>query len=222
MRHFRLTIVFLFAIAATSCKKQTENKTNFLGLTYFPVKVGKQAVYRVDSIVYDGFSGQIDTSSYLLMERMDTMIKDLENRDTYVIGRYVKQASDTAWKLTGYHRANRSNTTAERLESNVRYVKMSFPVKEGRQWEGNAYNTDVPQTYKYVSANVPRNFGLLRLDSTATVLQIDDVIEGLYKNYAEETFAAGIGLVSKRIETFDYQQAFSSGFKLTYTLVSHN
>ena len=215
-------IAFALLAVAAACKKKVESVAPYTGYEYFPVRLGQQLVYRIDSITYDGFTGRTDSVSYELMERIDTLIQDLESRPTYVVGRYVRPLRTTPWKLTGYYRANRFATTAERLESNVRYVKLAFPVVANRSWQGNQFNTDVPREFRYTAVHQPRSFGRLAFDSTASVLQIDETLEGFFKNYAAEVYATGVGMVSKTEEVLDYQGDHPAGYKLTYTLTSHN
>ena len=56
------------------------------------------------------------------------------------VKRYYRPAANMPWILGDVWTQKRTTNTAERVEENVRFIKMEFPVKDGGTWQGNAYN----------------------------------------------------------------------------------
>ncbi len=213
--------LILFSITAGffSCKKDAAPKL-FLGYDYFPNTVGKYIIYDVDSIVCSSLDYKVDTFSYQLKELVQSIFMDNSNRPTMRIERYIRNFHkdsckyDALWTLKNIWTANRTVTDAEKVESNVRYVKLTFPVKANATWNGNADNTLGEWDYNYTIVNQPQAVidtaypvaGTLcppavatsQFDSVLTVLQVD-CTSVISKKYYLEKYAANIGLIYKEV-----------------------
>ena len=187
------------------CKKE-KNTTIAIddGYNYFSFDVGKYVIYDVDSIVHNDFTQQVDTFKYQLKELNESIFLDNSGRNTMRKERYKRNYNDTVaydlmpWILISASQANKTNTTVEETENNVRYVKLNFPVKKDKSWNGNVYNTLGEQNYSYTDIHVSRTIGTIAFDSTLLVTQIntENLIE---KKYHIEIYATNIGLVDKEI-----------------------
>ena len=94
---------------------------------------------------------------------------------------------------------NRTATTAEKVEENVRYIKLAFPVKENQTWNGNAQNTADEIDYSYEFIDRPRTYGTVSFDSALQVTQVDDkLINKIAHQYQIEQYARNAGLVYKQ------------------------
>ncbi|MGD1844835.1 MAG: hypothetical protein ACFB10_05520 [Salibacteraceae bacterium] len=129
----------LLVFGAIACKDKSGEPED-LGYDYFPVETGHWVEYKVDSIVYDPFNQSIDTFQFFLREEIAGEFQDLEGRSTLRIERFKRENDTLAWRLIDVWTANRTSTTAERVEENERIVKLSFPVRLNQQWNGNAFN----------------------------------------------------------------------------------
>ena len=164
---------FLSAISLYSCKKDkpTETTQDF-GYNYFPDEVGNYIIYTVDSIHYDD-AGNFphDTTRYLLMEKNESIFYDNTNRPTVRMERYKKYYNDSIpydamqWVLTDVWTANKTTTTLEKKEENIIFLKLIFPVKLGKIWNGNSYNSLSPQDYEIISADQPDIMNSISFDS---------------------------------------------------------
>lgn len=195
-------LLFLF-VGVFSCKKDKEIPPD-MGYAYFPDYVGKCIVYDVDSFYHNDFTKHIDTFKYQLKEKYQSAFLDNQNRRTMRVERYVKHYnpkipySSLPWILKNVYIANRTSTTAETVEENVRYIKLTFPIKELQSWNGNAQNTFTPINYDYAFFNVPRTIGKIRFDSVLQVNQYDESNLVMKKLYIEK-YARHIGLVYKQV-----------------------
>ncbi len=205
------TLLSVFFILATglllnSCKKDKPPVINF-DYGYFPNTVGKYVIYDVDSIYCSSFDYKIDTVRYQLMEVMQSLFPDNLGRPTQRIERYVKMYSDSIpyssmpWTLRNVWMANLTATDAERVENNVRYVKLIFPVVQNNSWNGNAFNTLGSCSYSYTSidqrttiADPPYTSSIF--DSVLTVTQINSQTL-ISDTFCLEQYAKNVGLVYK-------------------------
>ena len=180
-----------------SCQKDVVPPVD-LGYGYFPTNVGHFIIYDVVSIEHDNPIDKHDTSLFQIMEVVESTFLDNENRETQRIERYIRNNSTLPWVIKDIWFSNLTVTTAEKVEENERFVKLTFPVSLGKTWNGNALNSMDVWDYEYTEVDAPYANNDLSFDSTATVLQIDE--ENLVeKNYAIEIFAKNIGMIHKEL-----------------------
>ncbi len=230
-------IIFLSAVLVTvvlvACKRDKAPYINF-GYTYYPNTVGKYIIYDVESIYSSSFDYKIDTVKYQLKELVQSLFPDNSGRPTQRIERYVKSYDSATWVLRNVCTANVTSTDAEKVENNVRYIKLVFPVALNKFWNGNAYNTLGTWNYSYTAVDQPMSINNQFFDSVLTVVQLGDsnvISDSLYI----ERYARNIGLVYKSVTavTNDCTSLGTTGsllgrqyttgiFKYSLTINSHN
>lgn len=206
-------ILFLSIMASGifSCKK--DGKVPDMGYNYFPDKPGRYVVYDVDSFFYDDFTGNIDTAKFQLKEKVESIFMDNQNRPAMRLERYVKYYNDSIpyslmnWTLRHVWMANKTSTTAEKVEENERYIKLAFPVKETQRWDGNAQNSLGEEEYQYYFYDQARIIGPMLFDSVLQVTQ-DDYTDFINKRYYIEKYARNVGLVYKQVIDIESQPPF--------------
>ena len=190
----------------SSCKKDTPATAIDLGYAYFPDQAGKYVIYDVDSIVYDDFQHDTDIYKFLIKEKTESIYTDNSGRPTLRIERYKKtydpnkSYDSIPWKLKDVWCANLTGSSAEKVEENIRYVKLIFPIEKNKTWNGNSFNILSEWEYKYTDINMPKAYGVLNFDSTLLVMQknYQDLIQ---KHYYTEVYAKNVGMIYK--EVFD-------------------
>ncbi|HQU99914.1 MAG: hypothetical protein JNK61_06855 [Bacteroidia bacterium] len=202
MRSFNKLLLCLATIAAffnfQGCTKSNIPAIDF-GYNYFPVNINHYIIYDVDSVNKDAFTGLVTHSSYQIKEVIAGVYNDNEGRPTLRIERFRKDTSTYIdWTIFQVWTANLTTTTAQRFEDNKRYVKLTFPVKENRVWNGNSMNTEDAEDYTYQNVNQPEYFNQLVFDSVLTVLQADDLSNIISPKYKLEKYASGVGLVYRK------------------------
>ncbi|MBK6835459.1 MAG: hypothetical protein IPG89_14780 [Bacteroidetes bacterium] len=206
-------VLFIFCLLVFfSCKKDRElEESPDLGYDYFPVTMGKYIVYDVDSTVYYALPNEIAiTTNYRIKEVIDSVFKDNQNRDTYRITRYKKDYSPTVsyddmdWVIKDVWMANKTSTTAEVVEEDTRYIKLTFPTIKNSKWNGNAQNTIGDWQYKYTEVDKAISINGLNFDKTLTIQQKVDTPAIYYKFY-QEKYAKGIGMIYKEISDYNYK-----------------
>jgi hypothetical protein len=231
-RCYLLFAMIFIAVSALffSCKKDKEIINVDLGYNYFPDKKGNYVIYQVDSLFYNDFTFTIDTFQFQIKEKITENFNDLSKRPTQRIERFYRQSSSQEWMIKDVWFANITNTTAEKVEENIRFVKIVFPLKKELTWNGNQFNSLGEQNYALTKLNEPLKLGSLNFDSIIYISQAADsnLIE---KKIAFEIYAKNVGLVYKKNlsitdkdsvinYTLPLELRANSGFDLTYKAIA--
>lgn len=247
-----LTGVLVYAISVSGCNKKDEDAGDQV-TDYMNLQVGKYVIYRLDSLTFID-RGQKDTiASYQAKDVVEGAITDNLGRPGWRIVRYLRDVNSTDegdWDATLAYQVTPTRGTLEVIETNLRYLKLIYPVKEGVTWKGNPYLPDNPyfdlypfsndediQTwdYTYQDAGASVTLGNKNYDTTITVLQAADstnlpIQAGIpaSKTLWIEKYARNIGLIYKEVEMWEYQPATSTqsayrqGFGIKMTILDHN
>lgn len=217
-----LFLFFTFPFILLSCKKDAVENPVDVGYNYFPVNVGHWVTYQVDSTYYDDFTDSVRVYHYKIKEFVESVFLDNQNRETQRIERYKQVFDTTNWFISSVWAMNRTASTAEKTEENQRFIKLVFPVRSGRTWNGNACNTLNEQEYEFDDVDKPYSVNGLNFDSTVTVIQ---KIESnmIHEDYQVEVFAKNVGLVYKRYKSVDKSTngSITKGVDYTYTIISY-
>ena len=215
----------IFLVFLYSCKKSETIKPIDLGYSYYPSNVGHWIKYDVDSTYYDGFTHTVRKYHFKLNEEIQSTFLDNQNRPTQRLERYVQMSDTTSWYLRNVWASNLTSTTAEKVEENIRYVKLIFPISESQTWNGNAYNSLGEMDYTYNNTFKPFTVNGITFDSTITVIQnVDSNL--IYVKYMIEVYAKNIGLIYKRYEDIQKQpdlqiDSIVGGLDYTYRISSY-
>jgi len=214
-------LCFILLVFFYSCKKDVAPPAD-VGYDYFPTDVGHWIIYDVVSIEHDAPVNKHDTSLFQIMEVIESTYLDNENREAQRIERYIRNNSTLPWVIKDVWYSNLTAATAEKVEENVRFIKLIFPITLGKTWDGNASNFQDIWNYEYTEVDVSYTINNLSFDSTVTVLQIDE--ENLVeKNYALEIFAKDVGMIHKELILLDTEVdgTITIGSELTMNINSY-
>lgn len=196
-------VLIVFAFAFMSCKNDTD-VTNDIGYGYFPTEVGHWVIYEIDSTVYDDFEGDTDVYRYQVKEILESEFTDNEGRRALRVERWKRWYNPSIsydsipWYLSRVWAFTRTNSGAEKLQENERFLRLTFPMNEGESWDGNVYNTQGSWTYKYKAVDEQYTIGSFSMDSTCLVEQKNEVNLINHRVY-KERYAKNIGLIQKNV-----------------------
>ena len=214
--------VFIGAILALgalqACKKDDDVKVD-LGYDYFPTTVGSWVDYQVDSVWRDDEFGQYDSVSYQLRQLIESAYIDAEGRQAWRVHRSVRDSSGT-WRVRDVWTTTANGITAELTEENERRQKLSFPVRLGRSWDANVFNTSPELEVGYEEVDVPWSVNGLSFASTVLVRNIVPA-NSIDRRDLVERYAKGVGMVYKQWEETNTQVTGTRGFKVTMVAVDH-
>ena len=167
---------------------------------YFPIDTGKWITYDVIEIDIDAAINKFDTIRYQLKEYFESEFQDNTGNNSIRIERYVRNSNTLPWNIKNVWTASLLKTSAQKVEDNIRYVKLVFPVKLDLSWNGNIYNSDSDDSednYTITVLDSSENVNTFLFDSVLTVTQADkqSLIDRIYKI---EKYAKNIGLIYKK------------------------
>ena len=244
-----IKIISLLAVILffTACKKETAQLQTIPISDYAPLTVGKYVTYSLDSLVYINFGSTEAHRFYEVKYLTADSLKDILGRKAFRIVRYIRTLPNGTFTPDNTFLAVNTGTTFEFTENNLRYLKLTQPIKNDRTWKGNSaidvtsvgsdlqYLADWDYTYSDVEQ--PMKIGTFNLANTVTVKEIDasvnlPVIPAgqpnqtniASKDFSKEIYAKGIGLVQREFIHFEYQLAFPGyiGYGVKLVMVDHN
>jgi hypothetical protein len=190
-----LLILLLLLVGCSKTENVEENPFPII-TDYYPGKIGSFIDYKVDSIYHNNALEQHDTVHYKIRELLESNFTDNQGRNSIRIERYISHVDSTNWILKDIWFSTTTNVRMEKIEEDVRFIKLINPIQEDEAWNGNAMNILDEWEYNYLQIAEPFFTDSLNFDSTITVLQRDysNLIE---KEYAKEIFAKNIGMIYK-------------------------
>lgn len=188
---------------------------------YFPLRIGKYAEYRVDSVVFDfapGGGTVRDSSTTLVREVVADTLRDLTGQLVYTVERYQRSSANQPWSLHSIGTAVRTPTQAIRTEQNLRYLNMIFPMTRRSEWDGTVWIDREREIeiagermrpfsnwhYEVDSLDRPAAVGAFAFDSTLLITEADDnnVIE---RRFSRVRYAKQVGMVWREQWILDSQ-----------------
>jgi len=197
--YLRIAVLGIFL---ASCTKDVVIPPDPLYRHYFPATVGTYIVYDCDSIVYNDFTGEVDTFQFEIRESYESAFTDNSGREAIRLERWKRDAQ-TPWFLKDVWTVVKTGSQVEKVEEDLRYIRLMFPIKEGKTWNMNALNSSQAREVEIIQAHKPYQSGALSFDSTVTVQNNDPVnLVSEYRN--TEIYAANKGMVYKQLKDVRY------------------
>ncbi len=199
---------------------------------YFPLSVGQTSVYSVEEVLYNLRDGA-DTSRYQLREVVAEAYEGAGGEIIHTLERYTRASSQDAWVLDSLWTARKNEQEAIVVESNVPYVKLTFPFEDDLQWNGNALNNQPALTYTLseTDSTLRKEMGtaldsLLINSRTVVQRQLETLVND---SILTETYAPGVGLIHKKSRILQYcadeecigQKVIEAGRSYRQTLIAY-
>jgi hypothetical protein len=201
--------------------------------------VGTYWEYALTETTISQVNGQVNTLTELRVVVLDSVVN--EDEITYVLGRWTRDQGATDWVAAETWSVRQSEFRWIVQQGNVPYVKLSFPLTEGKTWDGNMLNslggtelcqdgTDGCDIYTTNSLQEPFEIaGASSFDDTVTIVESDEVDPIVGKNIRKAVYAQGVGLVYFEVTFFEYctvgscigQQVVENGYILKQQLSAH-
>lgn len=203
--------------------------TSRVGFQFFPLQVGQSSIYEVEEISYF-ITGDVDTNRFeLKMDVVDSFLNQ-SGELNYIIHRSIKEDAAEEFSFLETWSAIVDDNRAIEIEGSTPFIRISFPLSAGKEWDGNSINTLDEDTYEmdslfstYITTNNDT------INSTLTVIQGDnqDFVVELDRRF--EVYGENVGLVYREDIQLVYctdedcigQQIIESGRELRQTLISH-
>jgi len=232
VKYFSIVIFALFLF--TSCSDEIDdnpaNQESSILYRYFPLDSGSFIVYSVDSIIHkydDDLTNNpdslIDTFHYEVKEVIDSNFIDGEGDTAWRVSRYYREAGASDWNFTALWTAKITSQSAQKVEENIRYIKLSFPIKENAHWNGNYYNFLPEEDYTVDEANVPLDIGTFAFDSSVIVIQLED-FNLIHRIFREEKYVYGVGLAYRQRDSLNINALgyITNGIEFRQSLIDYS
>jgi hypothetical protein len=222
MRKLLTIVAFLPVLSCTENQEQTTSDT---GLNYFPVETGRVWTYDVDSLWYDNNTGSttIDTFHYQYREQIVSDFTDAEGKLSQLAERYYRSSDTATWLRVNSAVYTRDGFTGQKVEENVRIVKLVFPPKKNREWNGNLYNGRQTEDFVVESFDEAAEIGGRVWPKTLRVKQ-QEYLNAIEEIRRFEIYARDAGMIYMQWDSINTQNkptgtgTVSRGFRLKYTL----
>lgn len=189
--------IYLLIMMLASCNESQIVDPSTLGYDYYPVEVGQYRIYDIEEIQFriTGF----DTAVYQLRETIFDSIVSVD-QTTYLIRRDIRMTELDEWESDSIWTVTPTNLYVAVAENNIPFIKLTFPVRVGSEWDGNSLNARGSQTYYYETVSESQ------VESVPLVDQMRVIIEDIPENTTgidlrSEIYARNIGLVEKNYLT---------------------
>lgn len=217
---------------------------------YYPIEIGKFWEYVVDSTTFnENLPVPVSRDTYYVKEIVTDTFLDLEQHPWYRIERFERTSDTLPWEIKQVVAATIRDKEALRLENDLTFAKLIFPLKPFVKWDGNKYfdpYTPVPISgqsvemfnlgweYQVISIGNPEVIEGIPYEEVAVIQQADLDDDQFIKRFAREKYARGIGLVERELWILDNEDTTASvlakpwiekaqkGFILKQTLVRTN
>ncbi|MEQ9593131.1 MAG: hypothetical protein RLN86_11045 [Cyclobacteriaceae bacterium] len=235
MAHKYLFLISLLMLIRCS---EEESPLRLTDADYFPLKVGMYAEYEVIERIYSEIEGE-EIFEYDLKQIVTDSFPNAAGGFTFVLNRFRRDnpLEDYQYVATWSARVEPSQVVVS--EENIPFVVLSFPLVEGKQWDGNALNTmggeelcgnenNTPcDIYSVISDKEHFEFnGDLFEALSVSQNNNEDII--VKQDVRTEQYARGLGLVYKMSSILEYctvgdcigKQVIEKGFILEQRLTA--
>ncbi|MEY2925154.1 MAG: hypothetical protein RLZZ337_1704 [Bacteroidota bacterium] len=202
------------------CKKNVVEPQIDISSKYVVIDSGYKWTYQMDSIVYSGFTNaKPDTFSYKIRNIVTNSFFDNAGQLSYRIEKYYLPSGSSNWIYTRTYSETKSELAYFRNDFDQLQLVVSLPVLKNKTWDGNQYNSSNYIDFYFDDVHKPDSFGIIAYDSTCAIIQ-DEARNVIRSYYAEEHYAANVGLVHKQVERIDNLNTSSQkGYKYQLTLL---
>ena len=219
---FKSVLIIVVALSVFSCKK--EQVAQDFHYDYYDLTPGRYIDYSVMEIIHD--ENQLlkhDTLRYELRTLIGDTIIDNAGRIARKHLRFKRNNNSLPWVQTDVWTTILVDNRAELVEENQRMIKLVFAPTASKQWNTNAFNMNPALNVFYSDIHKSKTIGAFTFDSTLVVEIEENETNAIQYKRKYETYAKGIGLVSKyfkdlSIVNFDVTN-IKSGNELFYTCI---
>jgi len=197
-----LSILSVFVLFI-SCQKEPEqpNDATF-GSSFYPIQRGQFQTFFVKQTRFALNLNPV-TTTYQLKEVIGDEFVGENGEKLYEVLRYVRPNGLENFRLDSVFSVRKDNNVIVKMEHNIPYVKLDFPIEEGKTWNGNQFNARPSKNFLAENVSTPKSIGNQNFDKTITIIESQDS-SLVNKNLRFEIYADEVGLIYKKTESLLY------------------
>lgn len=213
--------LFILLLLPFGCSK-SDTDVPEEGYAYYPVEKGNFIIYQYTEIFYNDFNQTSETTQYYLKEVIDSAFLDGEGRPSFLLKRYNKFNDTLNWNLADVWTITPGSQHLERMEENVTYVALNFPLRRNKTWDGNVRNALPEESYEVLNLDFNWTHQGLAFSNVCRV-SVRENINLIEEQVKEIVYARDIGPVfiadkdlRKKIDS-----TIESGYDRTWVYLTH-
>ncbi len=203
--------MFLVAVASLwSCESETiPPQYSALGVDYFPMEVGRYAVYQIEDIQYT-LVAEPDTQRYQLKEFVADSFPGQGGEVIYRLERFSRASETDTWNLDSVWTARKNNQRVVVVENNIPVIKLVFPIEYGQRWDANALNSreekqyELRNTEQVLLTEIDSPLDSMLMENMLTVIQQESQDTIINRVQVSETYVEKLGLYYKKSLSLHY------------------
>ncbi|MBO6515480.1 MAG: hypothetical protein JJ975_02920 [Bacteroidia bacterium] len=213
--NFRLVLAG-FLLLAIGCREVEQPQP--IGKDYFPIAVGNEWVYSIDSIFYDGFNEKRDSFRYYRREVVTEVFESDGGEQRFSADVFFKTDS-TDWKYKSTFTLYKNDYRGVRITNNNQIMHLLFPVKNKVSWDANQLNAMREDRFRYLSSELHRTS---LADSFPAAIFVEHEYDStvIDADIRWELYAENTGLVEKKTLSTTTQFNKTDGFQYHWKLIS--
>lgn len=203
----RNAILIFVGFILSTCTESLDPQAIF-GTNYQPEQIGHFVEYVVRETRFR-VNQAPEKLNYEIRDVIRNTYQSVGKELTVEVHRYNRRNGRENWNLQNIYVFRKNTFNIIRVENAIPYVRMAFPLKNGKTWNGNSMNDLGLEMYRIEDLGKEITIGGKKLGETATIVQRNDSTL-VDKNIRYEVYANGIGIVYSRNEKVLYCQSPNS------------
>ena len=173
-----------------------------IGFNYFPLEIGDYRIYQIQQIE-DSLFAATDTAHYQLKELVvDTF--STQSELNYILHRFKRDLSTDKWQLDSVWTSRRTQNHAIVVENNIPFVKMVFPIRLDKVWDGTLFNASPPDEYQITEISGSMETPAGTFVDNLTVFENNERDTLIYQDIRQSIYALNVGLIYKNSSILDF------------------
>ncbi len=194
-------LCYLFLL--TTCQSR-EVSPAINGAEYFPLSTGTYWVYDVTETNISQVNGQTNDLYQLMLSINDTV--HTSGEVLFKVVRSRRPDASAGWSVVDTWSFRKNEFRAVVQEGNIPYVVMTYPLSEGKTWDGNALNNlggndkcndGASHCDNYSSIQLMKRFdgAGIAYDDTVTIVESNEDDKIIGKDTRKSVYGRNVGLV---------------------------
>jgi hypothetical protein len=203
MKSIKILLTIFTLLFLSNCQKSSEEPSlRDLGLDFFPLQENLFWEYDITEITYTVLNPPA-TNTYQIREEIKELFIGLDNQLAYRYEKYKRNNDNESWQIDSTGFVQKTNFNVKKSVNNLIFTKLAFPLEEGKQWNGNAYNHLGATQFTLQNVRQKYTTNTQLYPQTATVFQINDSsLVALNRRF--EVYAEDIGLIEANYKSLNY------------------
>ena len=156
-----ISVSILFSVLFISCGEDvTLNLDDFdTGSRYHPASLDRFWIYKIDSLTITNGGSVVSSSTSFLRESLVSSFLNPDGDTTFILERAFSSSQNGPYFTTDRWTLEKTEDRLLRVEENLQFVKLLFPIQVGTTWNGNLFDDQLISSCLLYTSPSPRDRG---------------------------------------------------------------